>query len=399
MMNNGMLSQDEIDALLRGNDDQDDSHLTEQSPSKEHLTPMEVDALGEIGNISFGSSATALSTLLNQKVEITTPTVSTVHKRHLADKFPHPHVAIQVSYTIGFLGANVLVIKQSDAAIIADLMLGGDGRNPQDLLGEIQLSAVQEAMNQMMGSAATSMSTIFNKKVDISPPSIEIMDLKEGEGDGALPHQDIFIQVAFRLKIGDLVDSNIMQLLPLEFGKSLVDELLNPSPPVAPKTEVKYEAPKEKVYDQQPMAENTRVAKGYSQPTSHEPQVHQPSTHQQQHIGASKQAGYQPTVQPAAFSNFEPSPVAGGESKNLDMLLDIPLQVTVELGRTKRSVRDILELSTGSIIELDKLAGEPVDILVNNRLVAKGEVVVIDENFGVRVTDIISQSDRIKNLR
>ncbi|MBM7659353.1 flagellar motor switch protein FliN/FliY [Bacillus mesophilus] len=399
MMNNDMLSQDEIDALLRGNDDQDDDHLTGQSPSEEHLSPMEQDALGEIGNISFGSSATALSTLLNQKVEITTPTVTTVHKNDLAEKFPHPNVAIQVSYTIGFIGANVLVIKQSDAAIIADLMLGGDGRNPQDLLGEIQLSAVQEAMNQMMGSAATSMSTIFNKKVDISPPSIEMMDLKEGEGDGALPNQDIFIQVAFRLKIGDLVDSNIMQLLPLEFGKSLVDELLNPSPPVAPKTEIKSETPsKENAYDHQPVTD-TRGGQSYSQTTNHEYQGYQQPTHQQQHIGASKQAGYQPTVQPAAFSNFEPSPVVGGESKNLDMLLDIPLQVTVELGRTKRSVRDILELSTGSIIELDKLAGEPVDILVNNKLVAKGEVVVIDENFGVRVTDIISQSDRIKNLR
>ncbi|WP_456275488.1 flagellar motor switch phosphatase FliY [Bacillus sp. AK128] len=401
MMNNDMLSQDEIDALLRGSDDQSqDSQSTEQPLSEDYLSPMEQDALGEIGNISFGSSATALSTLLNQKVEITTPTVTTIHKKDLVNEFPHPHVAIQVSYTIGFLGANVLVIQQSDAAIIADLMLGGDGRNPQDLLGEIQLSAVQEAMNQMMGSAATSMSTIFNKKVDISPPSIEVMDLKSGNGEGAIPTEDIFVQVAFRLKIGELVDSNIMQLLPLEFAKSLVEELLNPSPAPAPKIEVKQEPPAQTNIQTQPASQPIPEQQAYSQPTYQQPPYQASAPQQQQHIGGNQMPmGYQPNVQPAAFSSFEPASSMGGESKNLDMLLDIPLQVTVELGRTKRSVRDILELSSGSIIELDKLAGEPVDILVNNKLVAQGEVVVIDENFGVRVTDIISQSDRIKNLR
>jgi flagellar motor switch protein FliN/FliY len=119
-----------------------------------------------------------------------------------------------------------------------------------------------------------------------------------------------------------------------------------------------------------------------------------------QHFGSSSfSQGAQPNVQPAVFSNFEPVPIQESEVKNLGMLLDIPLQVTVELGRTKRSVKDILDLSPGSIIELDKLAGEPVDILINNRLIAKGEVVVIDENFGVRVTDIVSQSDRLKKLK
>jgi flagellar motor switch protein FliN/FliY len=414
MMNNNMLSQDEIDALLRGSDDSSlDSQLDEQPPSGEYLSPMEQDALGEIGNISFGSSATALSTLLNQKVEITTPTVTVIPKSELAKEFPHPHVAIQVSYTIGFSGANVLVIDMSDAAIIADLMLGGDGRNQQDLLGEIQLSAVQEAMNQMMGSAATSMSTIFNKKVDISPPSINLMDLKEGEGEGSLPSQDILVQVAFRLKIGNLIDSNIMQLLPLEFARSLVNELLNPSEAPMQSSPVKQERIHK---EQQPQtghlqpSNDTQVQYGQQQSYGansqqqqqeyYQPSYQAPTPHQQQHIGVNQMpTGYQPTIQPAAFSNFEQTTLVESESKNLDMLLDIPLQVTVELGRTKRSVRDILELSSGSILELDKLAGEPVDILVNNKLVAKGEVVVIDENFGVRVTDIISQRDRIKNLR
>ena len=174
--------------------------------------------LGEIGNISFGSSATALSALLGQKVDITTPHISMINRSKLEEEFPHPYVAVQVHYTAGLTGMNLLVIKQSDAAIIADLMLGGDGIDPKPELSEIQLSAVQEAMNQMMGSAATSMSTVFNKKVDISPPSIDLMNLLAGEGTDAIPNDEMLIKVSFRLKIGELIDSNIMQLLPLEFG-------------------------------------------------------------------------------------------------------------------------------------------------------------------------------------
>ena len=177
MMSDDMLSQEEIDALLRGSDDKDYSGRDDSPRIDDYLNSMEQDALGEIGNISFGSSATALSTLLNQKVDITTPAVSIVERNRLKEEFPHPYVAIQVNYTKGFSGVNLLVIKQSDAAIIADLMLGGDGISASELLGEIQLSAVQEAMNQMMGSAATSMSTIFNKKVDISPPSIDLLNI------------------------------------------------------------------------------------------------------------------------------------------------------------------------------------------------------------------------------
>ncbi|UOE57166.1 flagellar motor switch phosphatase FliY [Bacillus sp. CMF12] len=432
MMSDDMLSQDEIDALLRGaagDSDETESYNEAFFQTEDYLSHMEQDALGEIGNISFGSSATALSTLLNQKVDITTPAVSVVLRQKLAEEFPHPYVAIQVNYTEGFFGSNLLVIQQSDAAIIADLMLGGDGTNPAELMGEIQLSAVQEAMNQMMGSAATSMSTIFGKKVDISPPAIDILDLPQGEGADRVPADDMLIRISFRLKIGSLIDSNIMQLLPLEFGKSLVNELLNPGqdlPAVSAVSEEKPSAQGQPDFQESHLSfdKKTEVHSGgfdqpytqtgysgeqpaYSQPVMNQasnPQSYIPAQNQAQqsgpqHFGGSYSNGVQPNVQPAAFSSFEPYHMQEHETKNLDMLLDIPLQVTVELGRTKRSVKEILELSSGSIIELDKLAGEPVDILVNNRLIAQGEVVVIDENFGVRVTDIISQSDRIKKLR
>lgn len=428
MVSDGMLSQDEIDALLRGTDEPDNDMATEEAINVEdYLSSMEQDALGEIGNISFGSSATALSTLLNQKVDITTPTVVVIPKNRLAEEFPQPYVAIQVSYTEGFSGTNLLVIQQSDAAIIADLMLGGDGIQPADLMGEIQLSAVQEAMNQMMGSSATSMSTIFSKKVDISPPSIDMLNVLVGEGTDRLPVDDMLVKISFRLKVGELIDSSIMQLVPLEFAKGLVEELLNPSPTNEKESGKIEDTSTHRANDlvgptpipsagQQPPMQG-----GYGgqmqPPTQTHPnqeqwgQVPPPGYYQApptqvypqgpQHFGSPYASmGAQPNVQPASFSSFEQyPPLQQSESKNLDMLLDIPLQVTVELGRTRRSVKEILELSAGSIIELDKLAGEPVDILVNNRLIAKGEVVVIDENFGVRVTDIISQSDRIKKLR
>ncbi|MGG0738008.1 flagellar motor switch phosphatase FliY [Niallia taxi] len=393
MVSNDMLSQDEIDALLKG----DSPEPQEELAVEDYLTSIEEDALGEIGNISFGSSATALSTLLNQKVDITTPNVTIVLKKDLAEEFPHPYVAISVNYTEGFSGMNLLVIKQSDAAVIADLMLGGDGISPPEMLNEIQLSAVQEAMNQMMGSAATSMSTIFSKKVDISPPAIDILNLSDGEGADTIPDHDIFVKISFRLKIGNLIDSNIMQLLQLDFAKSLVDSLLNPTA-----DSVEPPAPTQQMQRPEPPAPPAREQQTYAAPVPEpvyvEQQQQQRAPSQPQHFG-SNYSGGQPNVQPAVFSNFETFTPTENESRNLNMLLDIPLKVTVELGRTKRSVKEILELSSGSIIELDKLAGEPVDILVNNRLIAQGEVVVIDENFGVRVTDIVSKSDRLNNLK
>lgn len=426
-MSDEMISQEEIDALLRGESLTDKPlQETEAAPSEDsdelrvedYLDEMEQDALGEIGNISFGSSATALSSLLGQKVDITTPSLSMINRNKLEEEFPHPYVAVQVEYTIGLLGMNLLVIKQSDATIIADLMLGGDGLNPNEELGEIQLSAVQEAMNQMMGSAATSMSAIFNKKVDISPPSIDLMNLTKKEGEDNIPEDDLLVKVSFRLRIGTLIDSNIMQLLPLKFSKSIVGSLLNggmeeeapqlteevsapqptPTPPPMPEVPVQ-QAPPEPApqYQQPPMQE---APPQYQQPMQPPPMQQAPPQYQQPMYQQPPMQQAPPVnVQPAQFASFESASLGQNENRNLNMLLDIPLQVTVELGRTKRSVKEILELSGGSIIELDKLAGEPVDILVNSRLIATGEVVVIDENFGVRITDVLSQAERINHLR
>lgn len=425
--NKDYLSQEEIDALLRQSTDDEPAGealaATEPDDNPNGLSDVEKDALGEIGNISFGSAATALSTLLGQKVEITTPKVSTIPREGLQDEFPKPHVAISVNYLEGFQGVNLLVMKTSDSQVIADLMLGGDGTNVGGEMNDIHLSAVQEAMNQMMGSAATSMSTIFNRFVNISPPDIDIFDMATGQGTEALQNDEHFVKISFRLLIGDLIDSNIMQLLPIPFAKEMVASLIGGSggaesgaTEAADAARTAEPAHEEAGWQQEPepVAQATPHQQMQAQPYAQQAmppqhavppmsaeygQVSQPYGMPPMQEGGKTMSNRNINVQPVQFAGFQDAAQIPGEPGNLELLLDIPLKVTVELGRTQRTIKSILELTQGSIIELDKLAGEPVDILVNNKLIAKGEVVVIDENFGVRVTDIISQWDRIQKIK
>ena len=412
MTSKDYLSQEEIDALLR------QSSGEEANPSAPGevdldslLTPIEQDAIGEIGNITFGSAATALSTLLGKKVDITTPKVSVIARDQFQDEFPIPHVAVHVRYIDGFEGINSLVIKTHDAQVIADLMLGGEGDPAAEELNEIHISAVQEAMNQMMGSSATSMSTIFNRLVNISPPGIDIMDVTNDTGVGNIPLEDTFIKISFRLRIGDLIDSTIMQLLTVPFAKELVRSLMGdaqPEPARAPAAPLSAPAPAP-VQPPAPAARQMPSAPPQEPAYPVSPAAHQPPDYGAavppgygvpsvpQTLGAATGRGV--NVNPVQFASFQGAGLSQADETNLNLLLDIPLKVTVELGRTQKQIKEILELSQGSIIELDKLAGEPVDILVNNKLIAKGEVVVIDENFGVRVTDIVSQWDRVQKIQ
>ncbi|MGZ0040773.1 flagellar motor switch phosphatase FliY [Paenibacillus ottowii] len=437
MTSKDYLSQEEIDALLKQSEAGTDSTPAGKTVD-DFLTSLEQDALGEIGNITFGSAATALSTLLGQKVDITTPKVSIITRSEFETAFPKPHVAVHVNYVDGFEGINSLVIKKRDAQVIADLMLGGGGNPADEELNEIHISAVQEAMNQMMGSSATSMSTMFNRFVNISPPGIDILDPLHGDGVSSLPDEETLITVSFRLLIGDLIDSTLMQLLPVNFAKKMVSILMNggeddeqpqasaqqaaaTSAPEAPKQASTPQPPSAPAYQQPPAAAQAPQDAGYGQqppmypqdpgygqqgapgygtpgygmPAGVPPQAPYGTPH---HYGAVP-PGRNVNVQPVQFSNLQSGGFPQVDENNLNLLMDIPLRVTVELGRTQKQIKDILELSQGSIIELDKLAGEPVDIMVNNKLIAKGEVVVIDENFGVRVTDIVSQWDRIQKIQ
>lgn len=382
-MANSFLSQEEIDSLLNGGfvDSNDD----ENSANEEYFSETEKDLLGEIGNISMGSASTALSTILNQPVNITTPQVTTTTLRKLKETFEVPNICLEVEFISGITGENLLVMKVSDAAVIASLMMGGDGNIPEGIenLSEIEESAVSEAMNQMIGSAATSMATMFSREVNISPPKSRIWnDSTTALTDGMKDDEEI-IKVAFKLTIGDLVDSEIMQILPLNTGKKIVSIMTGEENSIEdiskePAKEVSKEVPKELPEENF----NLGNQKEYKE-----------------EIPSYKEARNEPKVEvkKAAFQPLEPSEM-GVLPSNIDLILDVPLEISVVLGKTKKSIKEILNLSTGSLVELDKLAEEPVEILVNGKMVAQGEVVVVDENFGVRITSIMSNAERVKSL-
>lgn len=385
MEGNPKLSQAEIDALL--------NNSAPAPVAQNDLLSFEArDALGEIGNISFGAAATSLSTLLQQRVDITTPEVTLISQEEAQNDFKRPYVFISVGFTEGLMGTNALAIELSDAKTVADLMLGGDGLNPPGELNELHLSAVGEAMNQMMGGAATAMSTMFGRVINISPPRVEIVDLSSSDPQ-VIGIEGWQAKVAFHLQVGTLIDSTIMQLIPVPFARQMVSLLLGEAESMLASGST-GEPPR----DSAPMVEQAAQQLWQAQRMeAPEPAAHAAPATERHNVMQLPPA--KPVLQPQ-FAEFRPEREnVVALPRNLALLYDVPLNVTVELGRARRAIRDILDLAPGSILELDKLAGEPVDILVNNKRIATGEVVVIDENFGVRVTDIVSQLDRVHNLQ
>ncbi len=396
-----MLTQAEIDALLNGTSSSEEpDDVTGSNDMIETLTSQEIDALGEIGNISMGTSATTLFTLLSQKVTITTPSVTLSTWEELSKNYSSQYVAVKVEYTDGLIGSNLLILKQDDVKIITDLMMGGEGVKIEGDLTDLHLSAISEAMNQMIGSSATSMSSMFSKRIDISPPKAYIISFGSSDPYGEFRPDEQLVKIAFKMIVGNLIDSEIMQLLPIKFAKELVSSLLNSTE--VKQEQVKIEPPQAPVSPQP--APSFSSQNSYIEPPVQpvmQPQMSQPMM-QQSMPNFGFDGGYQETqrprspvnIQPAQFQAFDDG-LSATEKKNISLIMDLPLQVTVELGRTQKLIKDILEFGSGSVIELDKLAGEPVDILVNGKAIAKGEVVVIDESFGVRITDIIHPSKRL----
>ena len=428
----GVLSQEEINALLS---DPSGSSSFGMEPVEEELTEVEKDAIGEISNISMGTAATTLFSLVNRKVDISTPVVTFATWDDIVQAYERPCVFIRIAYTTGLDGSNILVLRENDVKIITDLMMGGDGTNTSGELGELHLSAISEAMNQMMGSSATSLSSMLNKTIDISPPMADLIDMKENidesEIDAFLTSR--FVRITFRMEIGDLVDSEIMQLYPVSFAKEMCDAMMQnmmgvnnevPSTTEQLVASAKQEAPQQtaqpmqdatmgqSVMEQsmmnqqmmgQPMMNQPMMGQPMmnqqmmSQPMMNQPMMGQPMMGQPMMMGPQMMGGQpmlmnQPiNVQPAQFGAFNSVPTGVYQPENIGLIMDVPLQVTVELGRTKKSISEILELAPGKIIELERLAGEPIDVLVNGKHVAKGEVVVIEESFGVRITEIINK--------
>ena len=427
----GMLSQDEINALLNGMsaDDSADNETSEtpqesnesasdntpNTDKPEALSDTEKDAVGEISNISMGTAATTLSSLLNQKVNITTPRVEVADWDKLSRKYDRPCVMLQIRYKEGIDGNNVLILKERDVKIITDLMMGGTGNvDDGEELTDLHLSAIGEAMNQMMGSAATSLSSMFNRKIDISPPIANIVETYN-EMDETLPQflNDNFVIVAFKMQIGDLIDSEIMQLYPVDFAKELltmfsIDQEAqsdNSSASTEPTPAEQTAAPQQAA--PQPQAGTAPQAAAPQQPM---PDMSQQGMMQQGMPMQGMPYGYgmpmqgmpygygmpmqqapvkDVNVSPASFQPFQADVNPLVQQENIDLIMDVPLEVTVELGRVSKSIKDILDFAPGTIVELNKIAGEAVDVLVNGKYVAKGEVVVIEENFGVRITEII----------
>ena len=390
----GMLSQEEINALLAGANI--DNFGSDSTLGKEELlTDEQKDAIGEISNISMGTAATTLSTLLNQVVNITTPQVTYMDWDSLSQAYDRPCVFLQISYTEGLDGKNVLVLRETDVKIITDLMMGGPGTYTDDPIGELHLSAIGEAMNQMMGSAATSMSSMLGRKIDISPPVANLIDLKmeDASAFGQVPDflKSEFVKVAFRMTIGDLIDSEIMQLYPADFAKDLYEVFMSETLDSLSglENEIREDSVDMPTSSQEPKDPPAPMPPAMEQPAMQAPQGMPAGQPMQGMPGYGMPMPQENVnVQPASFQPFTGSAVAPG-NENINLIMDVPLEVTVELGRTTKSIKDILEFTPGTIVELNKIAGEPIDVLVNGKYVAKGEVVVIEESFGIKITEII----------
>lgn len=389
----GMLSQDEINALLNGVDLSADSGASDTATATSSaavdgdLTEIEKDAIGEVANISMGTSATTLFSLVNRKVNITTPVVEMCTWQDVLDDYERPCVFIQIKYTVGLNGTNILVLKEHDVKVITDLMMGGDGTNVDGELSDLHLSAISEAMNQMMGSSSTSLSSMLGKTIDISPPEASLVDLHSKEPRELSPFlEDRFVKVSFRMQIDDLVDSTLMQLYPLDFAKSVSETFMaqqmgsiaesapapapaaapTPAPTPAPAPAMDMGMPQGGM-DMGMQPQMGMPQGGYGMPQMGMPQMGMPMGYGMPNVN----------IQPAQFQNFAQGQGAMVSAESISLIRDVPLEVTVELGRTSKSISDILEFAPGTIIELDKIAGEPIDVLVMVSLLQKAKLLLL----------------------
>ncbi|MDI6874123.1 MAG: flagellar motor switch phosphatase FliY [Actinomycetota bacterium] len=362
------LSQEEIDALVRGESGSSGGDAGLPPTSRDGSSPGEgdehpldedqLDALGEFFNIAMGRAATVLSTILGRDVEITTPRVSWIDWKEMVSSHPVPCVVVWVEFKEGLEGSTVLVLSQRDANLVANIM-DEEERDLEEPLDEYRQSVVGEAVNQMVGGAVYAMSEMLGLEMSIQPPRIQVLDFSSGDETPPAPSygEGDLVQIAFEFRVDDLLKSEMIQLMPVGFAQALADMILQEDEEV--------ELPRE----EERVAERGESGEAGPPTTASEEEVE---------------------VRRAEFL-----PLGGGaggdrsEEDNIRLLLDIELEVSVELGRTRMRIKDVLSLGEGSIIELDKVVGEPVEIYANRKLIARGEVVVIDEDFGVRVTEIV----------
>ena len=383
------------------------------------LTAEEIDILGEIGNISMGAVATTMYSLLDRRVSITTPRVHVYEAKDVLTIYNVPFVVATIEYVEGISGTNLLVLRVEDTAIITDILMGGDGKVAEPIeLNEMHLSAMSEVMNQMMGASSTSLSKLLHMQINISPPKSTQVDAGF-DVSTVLGDTDLVTKISFDMEIEGLLKSELIQLSPYEVSRQFARQFLDinmasssagssksaapqasqpapapPAPPapapVPPPPPAPAPQPEPSQPPLQPMPSPYQLPyplDAYQQAPY--PQPYQQAPYPPPYPPPAVAQGRLVDVHPMQFQSFDgSSPV--GETKGMDLVYNIPLQVTVELGKTKKEISEILEFSAGTIVVLDKVAGDPVEIVVNGKLIARGEVVVIDENYGVRITDIVN---------
>ena len=412
---------------------------------------MEIDALGEMMNISLGASATAMSTLLGSTVHITTPKVKILTRDQFEFKKLEPAVGVEIAYVEGLEGSNIMMFSRNDVRIIVGTLLGEEVPDDKFELDEINRSAICEVMNQMMGASATALSEFLKFTVNISTPvSFEITDA-ESFKNKYFPETIPMVVISFTLEIEGKLKSEFLNIMPEKLAKRLLEPFeISLEEAAEVQTENKESGSKaaeetaEKVIEEAAEKEKTQPDPEPAPPPQPEP-VPQPASTPQpvptpqpaptsQPVYSQIPAGISADMNPAILQllnqmqqsqvqmmqlmqdmekreqegkkeSREPALIRpanapglessgsenGEESANQEMLMKVPLEISVEIGRTKKLVKDILEFTQGSLVVLDKMAGEQADLYVNGQCVARGDIVVVEDNFGIRITDIVTR--------
>ncbi len=437
--------------------------LLQKEGSVPSISLMEQDAIGEVLNISMGSSATAVSSLLDRQVNISTPTVN-VREFHTLDySAMEPALIVKIEYVEGISGNNVMVFRQRDIQIILNLLMGNDDPPSDDFeFDELSMSAACEVMNQMMGAAATALSEFLNRVVNISTPTASVVVSEDSYREAiGVQEGDEIVAVSFHIDIQDVMNSDFVSIMTCSLAKEIVEQVMgnnqesleNIHAPVPPPAAVA--APEQPAAPAQPAMQPPPAAAAPQPPVAQAAQPAMPPAPAQQPVvqqpapaamdmAAQQQAMQQPGMHPPygmppygqmpygypmypmppypqqAYGMQEPQMAAQNpinvqntqfpqfaiqqtdspaSNANMDLLMGVSLDVSVEIGQAKRKIKDIIDFGQGTVIELNKQAGAPVDIVVNGRLLARGDVVVIDDNFGVRITEIVGTKELMESLK
>ncbi|MCI9430980.1 MAG: flagellar motor switch phosphatase FliY [Oscillospiraceae bacterium] len=443
------------------------------------FSPLAIDAIGEAMNISLGSSATAVSNMLDHRVDITTPTVQVINAEDFSLGRIEPAIGVEIKYVCGLEGSNIMMLKRSDVKAIVDILLGTETPDEEFQLDELSVSVVCEVMNQMMGAASTALSDLLGRMVNISTPeSFELLDLDKVREEHFPVRTGPIVVVSFQLSIEGVVESEFMNVMSVELARELITGMgldadaesggapaAAPAPAPAPDPAPAPSASSGGTMSQEEI--ERMLAGGGDAAPAPAPAASSGGTMSQEEIermlaggadaapapapapapqpasapapAAAQQppagyppAGYPPYPQPGApqqggypyppyppyymYPPQQPAPqpaepkvintqkpkmepltpdnrLSQEQKENLDLIMGVSLEVAVEIGRTRRKIQDIIAFSKGSLVVLDKLAGEPVDLLVNGQCIARGDVVVIDDNFGIRITEILQKPD------